>query len=349
MPEDVEVTIGGKKFPLAAQSMLPAGKRAWERRQRPSQPSDPGIPQLARWLISGPQGNSREDVTQGAGVLSVDWAEGMDTLYDALLLPGPKVTDIDLVSISQSEYVETTELAVTESDGTSASSDSAVGTIAWANPSNVLTDDTAVTTATGSGQTEYLKVLLGAATRLPVGATLQGFKMVFRRYATAGAAWTVIDSETLAAPASSISFTGIDTTYKMFRITAYIVKDGTDGLVQLRMNNDSGANYDAQRLRGDSTTVDAARATGDTSINCNRNGESGLSQTLEIVVAKQVAGSPAMVLWDQVMLDNAGTPAMNKFNIAGRWNNTADLISRIDLIASAGNFAAGTVVVLEGA
>jgi len=162
------------------------------------------------------------------------------------------------------------------------------------------------------------------------------------------AAWEVIDSTTLASAAASVSFTSIPTTYKMFRVTAYLIKDGSDGLVQLQINGDSGANYDRQYLRGDSTTVDGARTTGQTSINGNRNGESGLATTLEIVIAKQVAGSPAMVLWDQVMLDNAGTPAMNKFNIAGIWNNTADLISRIDLVASAGNFAAGTVVVLEG-
>ena len=348
MPEDVEVTIGGKKFPLAAQSMLPAGKRAWERRQRPSQPSDPGIPQLARWLISGPQGNSREDVTQGAGVLSVDWAEGMDTLYDALLLPGPKVTDIDL--ISQSEYVETTELAVTESDGTSASSDNAVGTIAWANPSNVLTDDTAVTTATGSGQTEYLKVLLGAATRLPVGATLQGFKMVFRRYATAGAAWTVIDSETLAAPASSISFTGIDTTYKMFRVTLYSIKDGTAGALQLRLNNDSGNNYIYQDLTGDSTTVNGARATAQAQfvLTTGETMDDATAGTFEIVIGKQLAGQRAMLL-SKGAYYHTTTPALNYEAVSGRWSNTADLISRIDLIASAGNFDTGTVAVLEGA
>ena len=346
MAESNEFTIRGKKFTLASKDMLPAGKRAWQRDQRPSQPSDPGVPQMARWLLSAPQGNSREDVSQGAGVLSVDWTSGIDTLYDALAIPGPKVYPIALVAISQSEFVETSELAVTESDGDSAASDDAVGTIAWANPSNVLVDDTAVTTATGTGQTEYLKVLLGAATRLPSGATLQGFKMTFRRYATPGSAWDVIGSTTLASPASSISFASIDPKYKLFRVTAYIVKDGTGGEVQYRINNDSGANYDRQRLRGSDTTVDGERLTGQTSIASTISIGSNESSTLTVTIAKQLATTPAMVLVDQTLTTTA--PNLQSVYMAGRWNNTADLINRIDLISSSGNFAAGTVALLEG-
>ena len=344
MAESNEFTIRGKKFTLASKDMLPAGKRAWQRDQRPSQPSDPGVPQMARWLLSAPQGNSREDVSQGAGVLSVDWTSGIDTLYDALAIPGPKVYPIALVAISQSEFVETSELAVTESDGDSAASDDAVGTIAWANPSNVLVDDTAVTTATGTGQTEYLKVLLGAATRLPSGATLQGFKMTFRRYAT-GPAWTVIGSTTLASPAASISFASIDSKYKMFRVTAYLLGDASGKVVSTRFNNDSGANYDYQHVTGSDTTVSAARSTGQTDIDFPSGLAANQSETFTMVVAKQVTGSPAMVLIDAALTDSGG---FTKGNIAGRWNNTADLINRIDLISSSGNFAAGTVVVLEG-
>ena len=348
MAESNEFTIRGKKFTLASKDMLPAGKRAWQRDQRPSQPSDPGVPQMARWLLSAPQGNSREDVSQGAGVLSVDWTSGIDTLYDALAIPGPKVYPIALVAISQSEFVETSELAVTESDGDSAASDDAVGTIAWANPSNVLVDDTAVTTATGTGQTEYLKVLLGAATRLPSGATLQGFKMTFRRYATPGPAWTVIGSTTLASPASSISFATGLSGYTMFRITAYIVKDGTLGAIQMRINNDSGANYDDQTLSGNSTAVGAARQTGQTQWPFPQSAvAASTNATLEVTISKSVSTSPALAVASFTFIPN-GESSVGEGRSAGRWNNTADLISRIDLISSSGNFAAGTVALLEG-
>jgi hypothetical protein len=345
MPEDGILRISGKAFNLVSQSMLPAGKRAWSRRQRPTEPSDPGIPQVARWIISGPQGNSRENVTQGAGLLSVDWAEGMDTLYDALLLPGPKVSLIDLITLSQSTYVETVALESTTEGGDSATGNTGTGTVAWADASNVLVDDTAAATATGPGTTNELRVLLGAnANRIPSGGTVAGFTLRLRKRATAASAWTVIDSETLAAPASSISFTGIDTTYKMFRVTAYLIQDGSAGRPLLRLNNDSGTNYDWQRVSASDTTVSASRVTGDTSIDIGGDSNANQVMTHTITIAKQLAGSPAMVVGDRY--NDAGIWLRHH---GARWNNTADLISRIDLIASAGNFAAGTVVVLEAA
>lgn len=156
--------------------------------------------------------------------------------------------------------------------------------------------------------------------------------------------WPVIGSITLGSAASSVSFTGIDTTYRMFRVTAYIVKDGTQGTVRLRFNNDSGSNYDRQNLRGSSTTVSAARTSGDTHIDTNTiaANEAG---TVCFVIAKQLATTAAMVVAD-VTLPTTG-PALTTERLAGRWNNTADLISRIDLLPNNGNFAAGTTVVLE--
>lgn len=159
-------------------------------------------------------------------------------------------------------------------------------------------------------------------------------------------AWTVIDSETLAAPASSVSFTGISDTYRMFRVTAYIVKDGSAGSAYLRFNNDSGANYDHQRLTGNGTSVAAARVTGDTEIDATVTVGANQLATLDFTIAKQVTGSAAMVVGAATFADT--TPALDIDRRAGRWNNTTDLISRIDLISGSGNFAAGTTVVLEG-
>ena len=180
---------------------------------------------------------------------------------------------------------------------------------------------------------------------MPLGVT-------FRAMATSQPvpAWNVIDSETLAAPAASISFTGIDTTYKMFRVTLYSIKDGTAGALQLRLNNDSGNNYAYQDITGDDTTVNGARATGQAQfvLTTGETMDDATAGTFEIVIGKTVAGSAAMLL-SKGAYYHTTTPALNYESIAGIWSNTADLISRIDLIVSAGNFASGTVCVLEGA
>ena len=158
-------------------------------------------------------------------------------------------------------------------------------------------------------------------------------------------AWDVIDSSTLASPAASVSFTGIDSKYKLFRVTAYIVNDGSAKNVLLRLNNDSGSNYSEQRLLGSSTSVVAIRNASQTSIPATYTQlAASESATIEIVIGKQLASAAAMALISTVR----GGASISKDNIAGIWANTADLISRIDLVASVGNFAAGTVVVLEG-
>lgn len=180
---------------------------------------------------------------------------------------------------------------------------------------------------------------------MPVGVTFRG---LLASGAVGAAPWDVIDSTTLGSAAASISFASIDSKYKLFRVTAYVVKDATAHQATLRINNDSGANYDYQRLNGSSTTVSAARVTGQTSILLTPTETIAANSIAQfsIIIGKQIAGSAAMVLSDGTF--DATSVGRVKADIAARWNNTADLINRIDLISSSGNFAAGTVVVLEG-
>ena len=220
-----------------------------------------------------------------------------------------------------------------------------VGALAWTDPNNIAVGGYATALAVGTQITNYLRGSeYGAA--IPSNATIVGIEIEIDRQGAGGSAgaWDVIDSETLAAPASSISFTGIDTTYKMFRVTAYVIKDATAGGVFMRLNNDSGANYDWQRLYG-SATVAGSRSTGQAQWETSYSYPLSAGDTLTITatIGKQLAGSPAMGI-----IESAGARTdIERASFAGIWSNTADLISRIDLIASAGNFAAGSVVVLE--
>ena len=177
---------------------------------------------------------------------------------------------------------------------------------------------------------------------MPVGVA---FRSLMAAAGVGSGPWDVIASSTLGSPAASISFASIASTYKLFRVTAYIIKDGSAGRALVRLNNDSGANYERQRLSGAATGVSAQRTTGETSWETTWSGLTSQPATFELVIGKQIAGAAAMGILSSVGKEST---TLEYSSFACRWNNTADLINRIDIIASAGNFAAGTVVVLEG-
>ena len=160
------------------------------------------------------------------------------------------------------------------------------------------------------------------------------------------AGWTEIDSTTLSVAAASVTFSSGLSGYKFFRLTAYIVNDANAKQVYLRLNNDSGLNYSYQNVRANNTTVSGARATGQTQLLVgvnNIDANSGWSST--VLISKPAAGVKGQVV-SQVGYDAPVSVGMQL--IGGEWNNVADLISRIDVIASSNNFAAGTSLTLEG-
>jgi len=156
--------------------------------------------------------------------------------------------------------------------------------------------------------------------------------------------WEQIEAITLDGAAASVSFASGLTAYQFFRLTAYILNDANAKDVLLRINNDSGPNYATQTIEAVASSIVGARVTGQTSnaltvinFDANRTGSFGL------LIAKPAAGVKGQVL------------ALNGINTSnllvlagGEWSNTADLINRIDVIASSNNFAAGTSILLEG-
>ncbi len=180
---DNQALINGRTYALVSDSQLPSGRRAWTRKKRPSQSSDPGVQQTASWRLNGPHGLSREDPAGGA--LAVDYTENADTLYESLLIPGPKRNPIDLLTItSAARYVELLNTFAVTVPFTAAASNAAIGTAAWANPANALVDDTTYAAALGSAvDSQYLQLTAGAATRVPSGKTVTGFSTRVRRYA----------------------------------------------------------------------------------------------------------------------------------------------------------------------
>lgn len=165
-------------------------------------------------------------------------------------------------------------------------------------------------------------------------------------HAPVGLGWGVIDTQVLSTTAASVSFQGIPSWYRAFRLTIYVVNDTNAKNVHLRLNNDSGNNYTYQNVAGNGGTVNGSLTSNQaqflltlpTTIDA-----SGFAK-FDVTITKPLATTPAFVSWFS-NVRAASTIA----SVGGSWNNAADLISRIDVIAGADNFAAGTTVMLEGA
>ncbi len=159
------------------------------------------------------------------------------------------------------------------------------------------------------------------------------------------AMWEKLDEQILSSPAVAITFSGISSAFVFFSLSVYALDGATaTASVELRLNNDSGANYERQMLRILSTTLLAERLTGQTLVDIDPAVDSDAEGMLSVYIAKTLAGDHAQ------MVINAGADSSG-IGLAlngGRWTNTADLINRIDVIR-ASNLNTGTRVLLEGA
>lgn len=170
----------------------------------------------------------------------------------------------------------------------------------------------------------------------------------FSRGRNPASSWEHIAAQVLSADAASISFQNIDTAYRMFRLTIYVVKDGTGGVLVVRLNNDSAPNYNEQTLHVTGATVTASRAAADTRHRLTLGVVLDPNEDLfgEILIGKQVAGEQGFLM-SRVNYRGASLDPYIDINHV-RWLNTTDLINRIDLLPLAGNLAANTRAVLEG-
>ena len=167
------------------------------------------------------------------------------------------------------------------------------------------------------------------------------------------AGWTEIESTTLASPAASVSFTTGLGGYAFFRLTVFALKSSGTATVIVRLNNDSGTNYAFQQIAANSTTITGARSTTQSSVGLTDSAGWDTSQGTTAMFTALIAKPSATVKAQAIGMSNypAGTPGntSGELNlIGGEWANTADAISRIDVLNGSGDFAIGSTFLLEG-
>lgn len=152
-----------------------------------------------------------------------------------------------------------------------------------------------------------------------------------------------IATTTLSSAASTITFSSISSAYTDLRLVL-VGTGSTTFNVNVKYNNDSSALYSQTNLAGDGTTAESTRQTSQTFIRQMYN----LFNTTPSMLTYDVF-SYAGSTFKTTLITNASDN-----NGSGRTVNTVALyqsttaISRIDLTASIGNFAAGTTATLYG-
>ena len=159
---------------------------------------------------------------------------------------------------------------------------------------------------------------------------------------------------TLGVASASVDITGIVADYAHLRLVAYLRGDtaATGIVVNARFNNDSGANYDGQSLSGTGSSTTAGESFGQTSVRVGRCAAASAGANLFGIIVVDIphyAGSANNKIALSHCADKTGTATGNLFveHNSAAWRSSAT-ITRITLLPSAGNFAAGSRVTLYG-
>lgn len=163
-----------------------------------------------------------------------------------------------------------------------------------------------------------------------------------------------IGTTTLAAPAASLSVSApspaVGNSYLTFEAVAYIIKDGSGGIIAARLNNDSGANYNYGGLGQTGTPgfVAHANIVNDTSFKVAYTAQLASGAGIYYLqLSKPTTGERASAIVHSGMATGAAGGAEN-FAGPADWANTTELITRLDLISLTANMDTGTRLSLAG-
>lgn len=157
----------------------------------------------------------------------------------------------------------------------------------------------------------------------------------------------VIGSSVLTAGAASVSFQ-FPPVYRAVLIECWDKQSGGGGSRLLRLNNDSAGNYSAQIITASAAAVAGVRRTAQTSIRVDAELAADLSTkgSMSILVVKTTAAARAQVV---VITNPPKAPADIALGlVGGEWNNTTDLLTRVDIVDAGGTMVANTSITCWG-
>lgn len=160
------------------------------------------------------------------------------------------------------------------------------------------------------------------------------------------ATYTPLATTTLGSATSTISFTGLSSSYTDLRIVIFCIDTSSYSNLQMRFNSDTGTNYSTTYLNGNGGIPGTSTYTSRGWIDAI-NWTAGVSLTPAMIIIDVMSYNAAVhknALLQQAMDRNGASASAISI---GRWMNTA-AITRIDFTLSGGNFGANTQATLYG-
>ena len=160
------------------------------------------------------------------------------------------------------------------------------------------------------------------------------------------ATYEPIATTTLAASASSITFSSISSSYTDLKVI-WSVLCSQDTNLYARFNSDSGNNYSFTRFTGNGSTATSGRGGGRAQIDLAVVGSTGSGVTFCEFDIFSYSGSTNKTVLSKYNSDKNGSGAVEC--VVGLWRNTS-AINSITLLPSSGsaNLLAGTTATLYG-
>lgn len=171
-------------------------------------------------------------------------------------------------------------------------------------------------------------------------------------WATGG---TFLISEQTPSGTGTVTFSSIPATYRdlMVIIRGRGTTAATSVAALLTFNNDTGANYDKERLTASGgTTVSAAGTAAATSIDLGGIAAANSTADVADAIRVEVFDYRGTTFQKAVHTQNSvktGTATTNFVaNVQSGWWRSTAAINRVDIVLNAGNFVSGSVVSLYG-
>jgi len=168
-----------------------------------------------------------------------------------------------------------------------------------------------------------------------------------------GSGLPVVVTQTLAASAASISLTSLPGTYTslLIHVLARVDTSGGGGPIKCQMNGDTGANYDWYSYDLFYASAAHAQGIGATAANVGAYSDTlaaaGTFSFSEILLPMYAGGTYKTFSGRGNWIQAQASGDINAMQFAGEWRSTAAITSLL-LSTSAGNFVAGTKVVVYG-
>jgi hypothetical protein len=154
---------------------------------------------------------------------------------------------------------------------------------------------------------------------------------------------TPIATQTLAANASSITFSSIPQTYTDLVVVMVFGQSAGDD-VKLRFNGDTGANYSSTRLAGDGSVATSSRTTSETGIQPRTPNN---PSTAIVSMWTENINNYSNTTTYKTTIGRYSYPSGFTTTHTGLWRNTAAITS-ITLLCQAQSWTTGTTATIYG-